>query len=93
MRGVRVDGNDVLAVYAALKKAVDSARAGDGPTFVECVTYRMGPHSSSDDPTRYRSDEEVEMWRKRDPIERFERYLRAFRGPRARTRRMRCAKS
>jgi pyruvate dehydrogenase E1 component alpha subunit/2-oxoisovalerate dehydrogenase E1 component alpha subunit len=75
MRGIRVDGNDVLAVYAALKKAVDDARAGNGPTFVECVTYRMGPHSSSDDPSRYRSDEEVEMWRKRDPIERFERYL------------------
>jgi pyruvate dehydrogenase E1 component alpha subunit/2-oxoisovalerate dehydrogenase E1 component alpha subunit len=73
--GLRVDGNDVLAVYAAVKKAVDRARAGEGPTFLECVTYRMGPHSSSDDPSRYRSDQEVETWRKRDPIVRFQRYL------------------
>lgn len=76
MPGVRVDGNDVLATYAAIKEAADRARAGDGPTFLECVTYRMGPHSSSDDPTRYRSDEEVAEWAKKDPIERFERYLR-----------------
>jgi pyruvate dehydrogenase E1 component alpha subunit/2-oxoisovalerate dehydrogenase E1 component alpha subunit len=76
MPGIRVDGNDVLAVYAAVKQAVDRARSGGGPTFVESVTYRMGPHSSSDDPTRYRSDEEVAEWRKRDPIDRFDRYLR-----------------
>lgn len=76
MPGVRCDGNDVLATHAAIKEATDRARRGDGPTFVECLTYRMGPHSSSDDPTRYRSDEEVESWRKKDPIERFERYLR-----------------
>ena len=74
--GIRVDGNDVLAVYTAIKEAADRARRGGGPTFVECVTYRMGPHSSSDDPTRYRSDEEVAEWAKKDPIERFERYLR-----------------
>jgi len=74
--GIRVDGNDVLACYRVIREAVDRARAGDGPTFIEAVTYRMGPHSSSDDPTRYRSDEEVERWRKRDPIDRFERYLR-----------------
>jgi pyruvate dehydrogenase E1 component alpha subunit/2-oxoisovalerate dehydrogenase E1 component alpha subunit len=74
--GVRVDGNDVLAVYGAVRRAVDRARAGDGPTFLECVTYRMGPHSSSDDPTRYRSDAEVAEWKKRDPIDRFEKYLR-----------------
>jgi pyruvate dehydrogenase E1 component alpha subunit len=74
--GVRVDGNDVLAVYASVRAAVDRARSGGGPTFVECVTYRMGPHSSSDDPTRYRSDDEVRGWAKKDPIERFERYLR-----------------
>ncbi len=72
----RVDGNDVLAVYSTLKQAVDRARQGGGPTFVECVTYRIGPHSSSDDPTRYRSDEEVEMWRRRDPVDRFDKYLR-----------------
>ena len=73
--GVRVDGNDVLAVYVATKKAVEKARAGDGPTMIEAVTYRMGPHSSSDDPTRYRKAEEVEFWRQRDPVERFRRYL------------------
>jgi len=73
--GVRADGNDILAVYAATKGAVDKARAGGGPTLVECVTYRMGPHSSSDDPTRYRKPEEVEYWRQRDPVERFRRYL------------------
>ena len=72
----RVDGNDVLAVYCAVKEAVERARSGKGPTFIESVTYRMGPHSSSDDPTRYRSAEEEDRWRKRDPIDRFERYLR-----------------
>jgi pyruvate dehydrogenase E1 component alpha subunit/2-oxoisovalerate dehydrogenase E1 component alpha subunit len=74
--GRRVDGNDVLATYRVIKDAVDRARRGEGPTFVECVTYRMGPHSSSDDPTRYRSNDEVASWAKRDPIARFERYLR-----------------
>lgn len=74
--GVRVDGNDVLAVYAAVKEAADRARSGGGPSFLECVTYRMGPHSSSDDPTRYRSDDEVASWAKKDPLDRFERYLR-----------------
>ena len=76
MRGVRVDGNDVIATYAAIKEAADRAREGRGPTFVEALTYRIGPHSSSDDPTRYRSDEEVAEWAKKDPIVRFERYLR-----------------
>ncbi len=75
VRGVRVDGNDVLAVHRVVKEAVDRARRGEGPSFVESVTYRIGPHSSSDDPTRYRSSEEVEAWRARDPIMRFERYL------------------
>jgi pyruvate dehydrogenase E1 component alpha subunit/2-oxoisovalerate dehydrogenase E1 component alpha subunit len=73
--GVRVDGNDVLAVYRTVKEAADRARAGGGPTFVECVTYRMGGHSSSDDPTRYRDEATVEAWRKRDPVLRFRRYL------------------
>lgn len=72
---VRVDGNDVLAVYEVVKAAVDRARRGEGPTFVECVTYRIGAHSTSDDPTRYRSNEEVERWQRRDPIERFHRWL------------------
>lgn len=73
--GVRVDGNDVLAVLAATRNAVDKARAGGGPTLIEALTYRMGPHSSSDDPTRYRSNEELEAWKKRDPILRYQRYL------------------
>ncbi len=73
--GVQVDGNDVLAVYKATKSAVDKARSGGGPTFIEAVTYRMGGHSSSDDPRVYRSDEEVELWKKRDPIIRFTSYL------------------
>src|ERR1700675_1340922 len=62
VRAVRVDGNDVLAVYAVLKDALDRARGGGGPTFIEAVTYRMGPHSTSDDPTRYRSREEEQAW-------------------------------
>jgi pyruvate dehydrogenase E1 component alpha subunit len=75
MEGVRVDGNDLLAVYAAAKAAVDKARAGGGPTLIEGVTYRMGPHSSSDDPSRYRPKEEVEAWGRRDPIDRMRKYL------------------
>ena len=73
--GMRVDGNDVLAVYSATKWAVEKALTGGGPTLIEAVTYRMGPHSSSDDPSRYRKPEEVEQWRQRDPVERFRRYL------------------
>jgi pyruvate dehydrogenase E1 component alpha subunit/2-oxoisovalerate dehydrogenase E1 component alpha subunit len=72
---VRVDGNDFFAVYASLKRAIDRARAGEGPTFIECVTYRIGAHSTSDDPTRYRSQEEVDMWMKRDPLLRLRRHL------------------
>ena len=77
VRGARVDGNDILAVHRVLGEAVERARRGEGPSFVECVTYRMGPHSSSDDPTRYRAQEEVERWGRRDPIARLERYLEA----------------
>lgn len=72
---VRVDGNDVLAVYKVMKGAVDRAKKGEGPTFVEAVTYRMGAHSTSDDPTRYRSNEEVEAWAKKDPLDRLRRHL------------------
>ena len=75
MPGVRVDGNDILAVYRVCKEAVDRARAGGGPTLIETVTYRMGGHSSSDDPTRYRDAASVEAWAQKDPIERFKRYL------------------
>jgi pyruvate dehydrogenase E1 component alpha subunit len=73
--GVRVDGNDILAVYRATREAVEKARKGGGPTLIEAVTYRMGPHSSSDDPKRYRTEQELEEWQKRDPITRFRRYL------------------
>ncbi|MDO5633647.1 MAG: pyruvate dehydrogenase (acetyl-transferring) E1 component subunit alpha [Micrococcus sp.] len=72
---VRVDGNDVLAVLAATRQAVDRAANGGGPSFIEAVTYRMGPHTTADDPKRYRSEEEVESWRRRDPIDRLEKYL------------------
>ena len=75
MPGVQVDGNDVFAVYQATSEAVRRARAGDGPTLIEAVTYRVGPHSSADDPGRYRSAELTEQWRQRDPIERLRRYL------------------
>lgn len=73
---MRVDGNDVLACLAAMRWAVDHARTA-GPAFIEAVTYRMGPHTTSDDPTRYRDKEEVERWRARDPLTRVEAHLRA----------------
>jgi pyruvate dehydrogenase E1 component alpha subunit len=73
--GIQVDGNDVLAVYAAAREAVDRARAGDGPTLIECVTYRLGVHTTADDPTKYRSAEEVAMWEQKDPLTRFRAYL------------------
>jgi len=73
--GIQVDGNDILAMYVAVKEAADYARAGNGPVLVEAVTYRMGPHTTSDDPTIYRQDSEVEAWAKRDPIDRFKIYL------------------
>ncbi|MDI9890546.1 pyruvate dehydrogenase (acetyl-transferring) E1 component subunit alpha [Microbacterium sp. IEGM 1404] len=72
---LRIDGNDVLACAAAMRWALDRARRGEGPAFLEAVTYRMGPHTTSDDPTRYRTPDEVEMWAQRDPIARFEAYL------------------
>ncbi len=75
MPGVLVDGNDVLAVRAVADTAVTQARAGEGPTLIEALTYRMGPHTTTDDPTRYRQDDEVEEWRKKDPLDRARRYL------------------
>jgi pyruvate dehydrogenase E1 component alpha subunit len=74
--GLQVDGNDVLAVYAATREAVDRARAGDGPTLIECVTYRLAMHTTADDPTKYRSDEEVREWERKDPLTRFGTYLK-----------------
>jgi len=74
--GIQIDGNDLLAVYKATKEALDKARSGGGPTMIEAVTYRYGPHTTSDDPRRYRKDEEVEEWKaKRDPLKRFRLYL------------------
>jgi pyruvate dehydrogenase E1 component alpha subunit len=73
--GLQVDGNDVLAVYAAAREAVERARAGDGPTLIECVTYRLGVHTTADDPTKYRSEAEVAMWEQKDPLTRFRAYL------------------
>jgi pyruvate dehydrogenase E1 component alpha subunit len=75
MPGIRVDGNDVLAVYAAAVEAAERARSGGGPTLIECVTYRLMMHTTADDPKRYRSDEEVALWQQRDPLPRFAAYL------------------
>jgi len=75
MPGIQVDGNDILAVYSAAKEAVERARAGGGPTMIECVTYRMSMHTTADDPKKYRTEEEVQEWVKRDPIVRFQKYL------------------
>ncbi len=72
---VRVDGNDVLAVYAVTAAALERAHTGGGPTFVEALTYRMGAHTTSDDPSRYRTSDEEQHWRRRDPIERLRAYL------------------
>lgn len=75
---MRVDGNDVLACMAAMRWALAHARDGKGPAFIEAVTYRMGPHTTSDDPTRYRDPEELESWKSRDPIARIEAFLRGL---------------
>jgi pyruvate dehydrogenase E1 component alpha subunit len=75
--GIQVDGNDVLAVYAASREAEERARSGGGPTMIEAVTYRMTVHTTADDPKRYRSDKEVEEWAARDPLIRFQNYLKS----------------
>lgn len=77
MPGVQVDGNDVFAVYAAAKEAAERARNGEGPSLIEAYTYRLGAHTTSDDPKRYRSDEEVEAWKVKDPIDRLAKYCTA----------------
>jgi pyruvate dehydrogenase E1 component alpha subunit len=74
--GVRVDGNDVLGVHAVMTAALQRAREGGGPTFVEAYTYRMGAHTTSDDATRYRHSEDVEQWKLKDPLARVEAYVR-----------------
>ncbi|HEY5961619.1 MAG TPA: pyruvate dehydrogenase (acetyl-transferring) E1 component subunit alpha [Polyangiaceae bacterium] len=75
--GIRVDGNDVLAVVAVTRRAVARAAAGLGPTLIEAVTYRMGGHTTSDDPNRYRGTEDMEPWRQLDPLQRFKEHLMA----------------
>ncbi len=75
MPGIRVDGNDVLAVYVATMEAVERAKRGEGPTLIEGLTYRFTPHTTADDPKRYRSDEECALWTKREPLARFKKYL------------------
>ncbi|UXA05418.1 pyruvate dehydrogenase (acetyl-transferring) E1 component subunit alpha [Mycobacterium sp. SMC-2] len=76
MPGIRVDGNDVLACYAVMAEAAARARDGGGPTLIEAVTYRLGAHTTSDDPSRYRTQEEVDRWAALDPITRYRTYLR-----------------
>lgn len=77
MPGYRLDGNDVLAAYAVTRHAVERARAGEGPSLIEAVTYRIEAHTTSDDPRRYRPAGELEEWQRRDPISRFSTFLRA----------------
>lgn len=77
MPGVVVDGNDLLAVHEVTAQAVRRARAGEGPTLIEAITYRTGPHNTADDPTRYVNDEELKHWQQLDPIDRVRRYLTA----------------
>ena len=74
--GMRIDGNDVLASYAATKIHMDEARSGQGPFLIEALTYRIGAHTTSDDPTKYRDEAEVTEWKAKDPIARFEVFLR-----------------
>ena len=78
---LRVDGNDVLAVHAATRLAAERIRSGAGPLFLEAVTYRIGPHTTSDDPTRYRDEDELAAWRRRDPLLRLERHLEQLGAP------------
>ncbi len=75
MPGVRVDGNDLLAVHKVATQAVEHARSGKGPFFIECLTYRVGAHTTSDDPTRYRDEAVTERWKKLDPLTRTRTYL------------------
>jgi pyruvate dehydrogenase E1 component alpha subunit len=75
MPGIQVDGNDVFAMYAVTKEAIERARRGEGPTLIEAYTYRLGAHTTADDPTVYREDEEVQEWAKKNPIDRLQKYL------------------
>jgi pyruvate dehydrogenase E1 component alpha subunit len=72
---IQIDGNDVLMSYAATRTMMDSARSGGGPQFIEAMTYRIGAHTTSDDPTKYRDEDELAFWQAHDPIDRFRAYL------------------
>ncbi|MBI4146851.1 pyruvate dehydrogenase (acetyl-transferring) E1 component subunit alpha [Candidatus Woesearchaeota archaeon] len=76
IEGIQVDGNDILAVYSVVKKALDKARKGLGPTLVECICYRLGAHTTADDPTRYQDPKVVAAWMRKEPLARFQRYLK-----------------
>ena len=77
IESVQIDGNDVLASYAVTAANLDAARSGQGPRFIEALTYRIGAHTTSDDPSKYRDEEQFRYWQERDPIARYETYLRA----------------
>jgi len=75
MPSIQIDGNDVLMSYAATRIAMDAARSGQGPHFIEALTYRIGAHTTSDDPTKYRDEDELAFWQAHDPIDRYRAYL------------------
>ena len=75
IKGIQIDGNDILAVYSTVKKAIEDAKSGK-PTLIESITYRIGPHTTADDPKKYRPPEELDYWKDRDPIKRFQIYLK-----------------
>lgn len=75
IKGIQIDGNDILAVYKTVKEAMDKARSGEGPTLIECLTYRLGDHTTSDDSSKYRTEEEVKKWELKDPILRLKKYI------------------
>ncbi len=76
--GIQVDGNDVLAVYLAVKEALEKARRGEGPTLIECLSYRLNDHTTADDASRYRTEEEVAAWRKKDPVLRLKTHIEKY---------------
>ncbi len=76
MNGIQADGNDILAMIVATREAIERGRKGDGPTLIEAITYRLGVHTTADDPKKYRSEEEVEKWKPKDPLHRFWKYMK-----------------
>ncbi|MEL0256150.1 MAG: thiamine pyrophosphate-dependent enzyme, partial [Pontimonas sp.] len=78
MPSIQIDGNDVLMSYAATRVSMDAARSGQGPHFIEALTYRIGAHTTSDDPTKYRDEDELAFWQAHDPIDRFRTYLQGL---------------